>query len=380
MKRAKVALFGGARKGFFGGMHFDAIGLSGGEVGWSVLSSDPAASRQCGEDWGIPHPLGTIDELIAAYRSGDAPIDYATVAVPNNKHASVTIPLLEAGIPVLLEKPMADTLENALAIAEVVNRTGVPLLLSHTYFGYAAVQMLFDMIRRGAIGEIRTIDAYYRQGWLWLLLEQMPDMPGYRQAVARASRAISGPTCAGGDIGSHCITMAEAIAGKITEVSAMLTSCVPGRELDDDFRVNCRFENGAVGTLIATQVDQPEMNHHTVRVVGSKGTLAWDQENPEILEYGDADGLRFIRRGHGNFRSHIAALSRGPSGHINGFHIALLNVHHAMMDAVLINKGQEPRFPGLIVPGVDTGISTMQVLQVSLESSHGGCSMPVIRK
>lgn len=375
MERMQVALFGGA-DGFFGKVHLESARLgTTREVVASVLSRDHAKSRQCGEDWGIMYPFGMIDELIAAHERRDVIIDYAIVATPNNQHAPVAIPLLNAGIAVLLEKPMANTLENAMMIAETAERTGVPLRLAHTYFGYAMSQMLFDMAWGGMIGEIRTMDVYYRQGWLGLPIER----DGQRQAVARTDRNISGSLCAGLDIGSHCIAYVEAVAGQITEVSAMLTSCVPGRQLDDDFRVNCRFESGAVGTLIATQVDQPEMNHHTVRVVGSEGTLAWDQESPEILEYGDGKTLHLIRRGHGDFPPRIAALNHTPSGHIEGFHAALSRVHDGMEDAVLVSRGFEPCYPGLFIPGPKEGISTMQVLRACLESSRGGCFMPVIR-
>ncbi len=87
-----------------------------------------------------------------------------------------------------------------------------------------------------------------------------------------------------GDIGTHAANLAEYITGlKITEICAMLNTVVKGRHLDDDSSMLLRFDNGASGVLMATQVAAGEENNLNIRVYGEKGGLEWRQEEPNTM-------------------------------------------------------------------------------------------------
>ncbi len=383
MEPIRVAIIGGGG-GFFGKPHQMAASLDPERrVVAGVLSSDPDRSIQFGEEWGLDHPFATLDDLIGAHGSGTVPLGYAVVAVPNNQHAAVAIPLLRAGIPVLCEKPMADTMGNALAIAKAVVDTGTPLLLAHTYMGHPMVQLARVMVANGVIGKVRAATSFYLQGWLADPIETKPQALGHQQAQGRTTPAISGPTCCGGDIGSHAHIALEMVTGlEVKRVSAMLSSVVEGRTLDDDFRANCLLTDGVPATVGAEQHAIGFANHHGFRIEGSDGTLVFQQEFSEELTWMTRDDTRILRRNHGNIGEmypEIATLFRLPGGHVEAFLEALGNCHRATADAVRERNGDQPLYPGLMIPGPAAGLRTMAFLAACIESSQKGSVMTALK-
>jgi predicted dehydrogenase len=158
---------------------------------------------------------------------------------------------LENGFNVVIEKPMTFTLEEAKLLKKKVDETGLMLLLTHTYAGYPMVKEARELVKQGAFGKIRKIYVEYCQGWLSKLSER----EGNAQAAWRTDPSKSGKSGCMGDIGTHAAHLAEYISGaKISQLCASLNTVVEGRLLDDDGAVLLRFDNGATGTLTASQV------------------------------------------------------------------------------------------------------------------------------
>jgi len=130
-------------------------------------------------------------------------------------------------------------------------------MLTHTYSGYPIVKQAKTMIAAGTLGKIRKIYVEYPQGWLSKLSER----EGNKQAAWRTDPKRSGKSGAMGDIGTHAAHLAEYISGlKITKLCADLNIMVEGRALDDDGNVLLKFDNGAAGVLMASQVAAGEEN------------------------------------------------------------------------------------------------------------------------
>src|SRR5690606_18768896 len=191
---------------------------------------------------------------------------------PNFVHFDPDRLALENGFNVVIEKPMTFTLEEAKQLRDLVEKTGLTLALTHTYSGYPMVKQARAMVKENKLGKIRKVIVEYPQGWLSRLSER----EGNAQAAWRTDPKRSGKSGAMGDIGTHAAHLAEYITGlKITDICADLNTLVEGRLLDDDGNVLIRFDNGANGVLIASQIAAGEENAIRIRIYGEEGGLEW---------------------------------------------------------------------------------------------------------
>ena len=164
-----------------------------------------------------------------------------------------------------------------MLIKSKVDATGSILDMTHTYYVYPAVKEAKARVKRGDFGKIRKVYVEYPQGWLSTKQEDT----GNAQASWRTDPKRSGKAGCMGDIGTHAHHLAEYITGlKTTELCAELNVFVPGRLLDDDGAALLRFENGARGVLMASQIAAGEENSLKIRVYGEKGGLEWHQHEP----------------------------------------------------------------------------------------------------
>jgi predicted dehydrogenase len=176
-------------------------------------------------------------------------MDFVAIVTPNHLHYDPATLALHAGFDVVLDKPICFSLDEARELSRIVAETGRTLCLTHTYTGYPMVKQARQMIARNDIGSIRKIYVEYPQGWL------SHDDVNSKQAKWRLDPKQSGLSGCLGDIGVHAFNLAEYISGlQVTHVCADLRSVIEGRQLDDDASVLLRFNNGANGVLMASQV------------------------------------------------------------------------------------------------------------------------------
>jgi len=176
-------------------------------------------------------------------------MDFVAIVTPNHVHYEPAMLALRAGFDVVLDKPMCFSLKEAQELSRTVDETGRTLCLTHAYTGYPMVKQARQMIARNDIGPIRKVYVEYPQGWL-----SQGDVNS-KQAKWRLDPQQSGPAGCLGDIGVHAFNLAEYVTGlQVTHVCADLQSVIEGRQLDDDASVLLRFNNGASGVLMASQV------------------------------------------------------------------------------------------------------------------------------
>ena len=207
-------------------------------------------------------------------------MDFVSIVTPNFVHFDPAMMALENGFHVVIDKPITFTFDEALKLKEKLDETGLTLALTHTYSGYPAVKHAKQMIASGELGEVRKVFVEYPQGWLSAKVEDQ----GNAQASWRTDPKKSGKAGCMGDIGTHAHHLAEYVTGlQVTELCAELNILVPNRMLDDDGAALLRFENGARGVLMATQIAAGEENGIKIRVYGEKGGLEWYQQEPNSL-------------------------------------------------------------------------------------------------
>lgn len=375
-RKLRMGMIGGGKGAFIGAIHRHAAALDGLiELSCGALSSRPDNAIASGKELFLPDArnYGSYEEMIKteASLSSDTKMDFVAIVTPNHVHFDPAKMAMEHGFDVVLDKPIAFTLEEAKELKKIQDQTGRILALTHTYSGYPLVKQARQMVNEGAFGKIRKVYVEYPQGWLSKLSEK----DGNAQAAWRTDPTRSGKAGCMGDIGTHAAHLAEYVSGlKISHVCANLNTVVEGRLLDDDGDVLLRFDNGASGVLFATQVAAGEENTIKIRVYGEKGGLEWSQYDPNTLLIKSLDQPTQLLRAGGNY----GALSsfalhnlRTPGGHPEGYLEAFANIYRNFaLTCNARNEGATPTNEMLDFPNVEDGIRGMAFIDNVVLSSQ----------
>lgn len=375
-RKLRMGMIGGGKDAFIGSIHRIAALMDGQiEIVAGALSIDPAIAIESGkmlflEESRIYTDFITMLETEAGLGT-DKKIDFVSIVTPNFAHFAPAMLALEKGFNVVIEKPMTFTLDEAENLAAKVKETGLLLLLTHTYSGYPMVKQARQMLKEGLLGKIRKVYVEYPQGWLSKLSER----EGNAQAAWRTDPKRSGKSGCMGDIGTHAAHLAEYITGsKITKLCADLNIMVPSRMLDDDGNVLLRFDNGAAGVLMASQVAAGEENALKIRVYGEQGGIEWAQHEPNTLLVKWLDQPAQVLRAGANYGKHLSSYAtqncRTPGGHPEGYLEAFANLYKNFAFTLQAKlDGTTPSPEALDFPGVEDGIRGMAFIDKVVESA-----------
>jgi predicted dehydrogenase len=369
-----MGMVGGGSDAFIGAIHRLAAFMDNQiELVCGCFSINPEISISSGKSYFLPDDrvYKTYTEMFEHELSlpeGDR-MDFVTIVTPNFAHFGPAMMALENGFNVVIDKPITFTLEEAKLLKSKVEETGLTLALTHTYSGYPAVKEARERIRRGDFGKIRKVFVEYPQGWLSSKLEDA----GNAQASWRTDPKRSGKAGCMGDIGTHAHHLAEYVTGlKTVEVCAELNIFVPGRLLDDDGAAFLRFDNGAKGVLMATQIAAGEENAVKIRVYGDKGGLEWLQHEPNTLLVKWSDRpVEIVRTGQGYMSDIAKHNTRTPGGHPEGYLEAFANIYRNFSLTVRAKmNGETPKAEWLDFPTVEDGIRGMQFIDTVVEAGY----------
>jgi len=373
-RKLRMGMVGGGTDAFIGAVHRLAALMDNQiELVCGCFSVDPGISRSSGKLYYLPD-----DRVYATYQAmfekesqlpeGER-MDFVSIVTPNFVHFDPAMMALDKGFHVVIDKPITFSLEEALKLKEKLDETGLTLALTHTYSGYPAVKHAKKIVADGELGNIRKVYVEYPQGWLSARVEDK----GNVQASWRVDPKRSGKAGCMGDIGTHAHHLAEYITGlKVTELCAELNTFVLNRLLDDDGAALLRFNNGAKGVLIATQVAAGEENAIRIRVYGEKGGLEWFQHEPNSLILKWLDKPMQILRVGTSMHSDIAAHNtRTPGGHPEGYLEAFANIYRNFAMTVMAKiDGTKPSAVMLDFPGIEDGIRGMQFIDTVVGAGY----------
>lgn len=203
-------------------------------------------------------------------------IDVVDIAVPNALHAPIALAAAESGKILLCEKPLAMSVEQAERMAAVAR--ALPNLVWFNYRRAPAIAFAKQLIEEGRLGQVYHYRTYYFN-------QSGVDPAKGKTWRYRAAEAGSGAI---GDLLSHSLDTALYLNGDIAELSAMKHTFVPGREVDDAVAVMARFKNGSIGSFEASRFGVGRRNGNGFEMYGSKGSLAFDLEDMNRLQFFDA--------------------------------------------------------------------------------------------
>jgi predicted dehydrogenase len=308
-------------------------------------------------------------------------IDVIDICTPGDTHAEIAIAALSAGKHVLCEKPLANTVaeaEQMTTAANAANANGVRTMVGFTYRRVPAIGLARQLVADGRIGEIRHVRAQYLQDWI-----ADPEAPlSWRLDKAKAGSGALG------DIGAHIIDLTQFITGdRIVEVSGRLETFVKERPypagetagtlggggtsvergpvtVDDAASFLATFAGGAMGVFEATRFATGRKNAIRLEINGSKGSLAFDFEDMNVLEFFDASNdaeVAGFRRIIATEPGHPYVGAWWPPGHGLGYEHGFT---HQVVDLVnAIAAGADPS------PSFADGLQVQQVLAAVETSS-----------
>jgi predicted dehydrogenase len=379
-RKLRMGLVGGGQGAFIGRVHATAGVLDNrAALVAGALSSDPVKAKASAADYDIPadRAYGSVKEMVEAEEKRPDKIDFASVATPNHTHFEIAKALAEGGFNVICDKPLTFDLAQAEELLKVVEKTGVVFAVTHNYTGYPLVRQAREMILNGELGEINATRSNYIQGWLRTRLES----DNQKQAAWRTDPSKSGIAGCFGDIGTHAYNLGRYMTGLLPkEISGHLKIFAEGRALDDYGTALVRYENGALGTVTASQISHGRENDLFIEIDGTKAALQWRQENPnELIVRKNGEPHKVYTRAGGPYLGAAAgASSRLPSGHPEAFFEAFANVYTAAYDGMVKKAaGEKVEAVNTVYPNVYDGVEGMLfITQAVASSKQNGAWLP----
>jgi len=360
-KRLKYGMVGGSMDSFIGPIHRMAIRMDDlADLVAGCFSRDAKTNAASGEAFRLDPKRVYPDwkSLIAAEKGA---LDFLVVCTTNETHYAIAKAALEAGLDVFCEKPLSLTVKEAETLGRLAARKGRVLGIPFTYTGYPMIKLARDLVKKGALGPVDKVCLEYVQGSF-----RMPD----RRNGWKQDPKIAGPSCVVADIGVHAFTMLEYVTGlRVESLLADLSSFANAAGLDDDASILMRLSGGAKAALVTSKIATGEENGVRLRVYGAKGSLHWDQEDPNCLT------MRYPLKPDQVFRRKAPSVvdlspasvraSRFPAGHHEGFVEALGNVYDEFVASVVSRKPRD-------FPGAEAGVRSTRFVEATLKSAKAG--------
>ncbi|MFT4807626.1 MAG: putative dehydrogenase [Paraglaciecola sp.] len=371
--KIRMGMVGGGQDAFIGAVHRMAANLDGNiELVCGAFSSDPEKSISSGKNLYLPATRCYADYAQMFAEEATLPVhqrmQFVSIVTPNHLHFPVAKAALEAGFHVLSDKPATFTLQEALNLADVLKTSSQLYGLTHTYNGYPLIKQAKHIVATGVLGNIKKVVIEYSQDWLANKDDELS-----KQAQWRVDPSRAGVSCCMGDIGVHAANLAEYVMdANISAMCADLNAVVDGRQLDDDGTVLLRFDNGARGVLMSSQIAVGEENNLRLRIYGDEGSIDWSQMEPNSLWLkSNTKSTQLIRTGVGDFCPAAQAAMRVPAGHPEGYLEAFANIYQNFAKQIqAFEQGLPCSNETFDVPGIDQAVRGMAFIENTVKFSQ----------
>jgi predicted dehydrogenase len=371
-RRLRLGMVGGGSDSVIGRTHLIAARTDGFyELAAGALSIDPVIARASARAELIAADRAYTDYRVMAEREAnrDDGIDVVTIATPPQLHLPVAREFLSRGIHVICEKPFTKDLQEARELRKMALESGRMLCLTHCYTGYPMVRQARALVREGAIGRVRLIEAELCAGDPGVVAE--PKDSSERHWRFRKSSMGEGAIL--GEVGSHPFNIACFVSGlKAIRLCARLSTVAANREVYDNAYLSLDYEDGVQGRLWASYVAAGNDQGLWFRIFGEKGSLTWYQEQPDALwlKLIGEPAIRYAP-GFDSLAPEALKASRFRAGHPEGYALAFANLYSEFAQAIIAEKLSQP-FASFLesLPSSDDGVHVMEMIQAANNSNE----------
>ena len=368
--KIKLGFVGGGNDSLIGVLHkvaavmFDRYEIVGG-----VFSSNSKINISTANDLGLDlsRVYNNYEEMaeVESKLGSNVKIEAVCILTPNFLHFPMAKTFLMNGFHVICEKPLSVTLKEALEFKEIKKSKNLVFGVTHTYTGYPMVRQMTKMISDNVIGNIQRVDSTYFQGWINDIIHDKDK----RNSTWRLNPEVSGISSCLADIGTHAFNMLELVCGmKVKNILADLNNLYDDNPLDIDVSVLVRMENGCKGTIRSTQIATGLENNLNISIYGSKGSLSWEQENPNFLYHlKDDEPRRVIKPGNAYASAVAQDGTKLPGGHPEGIFDAMGNIYKGVAKALRNENSFDGEYPTM-----NDGVRGMLFIEKVVESHKNG--------
>lgn len=367
------AMVGGGRGSQIGYSHRNAAQRDGlFKLVAGAFDLDADRCRDFGENLGLDGDrcYANYKEMFEKEAQREDGIQAVSVATPNSTHYEICKAALEANLHVVCEKPITFTTEEAEELKQIAAERNRVIGVMYGYSGFPMVQQAREMVKRGDLGEIRVVNMQFAHGFHNEEYEK--NDPGLKW---RVSPEVSGPTYVLGDVGTHAFYLCEVMTGlEIDRLSCMRQSFIKSRApLEDNAHIMMQFKDGAVGTLWASAVNAGSMHQQKIRIVGSKASIEWWDEQPNQLRFEvQGEAPRILERGMGYLYQDApgVASNRVGGGHAEGYFESWANLYHRFALAFdAADRDDQQALSEIWFPGIDAGIEGVRLCEKCVKSA-----------
>ena len=295
----------------------------------------------------------------------DKRMEVISILTPNFLHYPMAKKLLENNFNVICEKPMTTSYEEAKELDRINKEKQLAFAVTYTYTGYPMVRQMKNMIESGEIGDIQKVDLQYYQGWINPIIHDDKK----RAETWRLQPEKSGISCCIGDIGTHAFDMLEYVSGmEVKHLLADLNYIYPDNKMDVDGTILIKFSENIKGVIRASQIATGEENNFSVAIYGKKGSLKWEQENPNYLYHLSEDSpIKVLKPAHDYNSKFSLAASKLPPGHPEGIFDSMANIYNGVANKINNTNNFKGEYPTL-----NDGLRGMLFIEKAVESHSKG--------
>lgn len=248
-----------------------------------IAATSTASAERYAQAYGFRRATDDWRALVA-----DPRVEAIVIAAPQETHRQIAEAAFALGKPVLCEKPLADTLEDARAMVAAAEASGAVNMTGFNYIRTPASQFVRRLLKDGVIGQVTWFRGEHTEDFL-----ADPEAPFNWRCAGQANGNM-------GDLAPHPINAALALMGPITQVMGaveMVVSNRPGGTVtnDDHAQIMCRFASGVMGHIYSSRVATGRKMGYAYEITGSKGAIRFDQEDQNAVWLYLADGPEATR-------------------------------------------------------------------------------------
>jgi len=335
-------MIGGGLESFMGPIHLKAIEKSGNvQLVTGAFGSTRKTTYDCQEPYGLADRkiYGAYREFFRAQARlpKDQRVLFVSTPLPNTMHYPVAMAAMDAGVPVLGEKPFTCNIDEAANLVRKSRAVGVPYRVAMVYPAYSMLSKARDLIKDGRIGIMRRVIISMQLGWMAPRLENR----GNRQALWRTDARKNGASGVVHDLCSNCQFVMEYVTGlRIKEVCACGHPCVPGRLIPDDAVVMVRTDKGLPAVFLLSQVATGHREGLVLEVLGDKGSIRWWESSANELVVLGNDGEKQLYKDENAAPSALGGVDT-PFGGSDAYVEALARVYREYAE-FLAGGAKEP--------------------------------------
>ncbi|MGG1396512.1 Gfo/Idh/MocA family oxidoreductase [Bacillus salipaludis] len=297
-------------------------------------------------------------------------IQAVSIATPNGTHYEICKAALNAGLHVVCEKPLCFTTDEAKELEALAKEKNRVVGITYGYSGHQAIEQARQMIANGDLGEIRIVNMQFAHGFHSGAVEE-----NNASTKWRVDPKMAGPSYVLGDLGTHPLYLSEVMLPnlKIRKLMCARQSFVKSRApLEDNAYTIMEYDNGAIGTVWSSCVNAGSMHGQKVRVIGSKASIEWWDEQPNQLRY-EIQGkpVQIVERGMDYLYPDALADDRIGGGHPEGLFEAWSNLYTRFAKAMAaVERGETLEV--VWYPGIEAGVEGVRWVENCVRSADNG--------